>query len=71
MIYDLATALLERRRVPTDLYERGATALFEVVGVVELTALLGYYTLLALSLNAHELSLPPGVEPPLKPRSAL
>lgn len=43
----------------------------EFEGVVELTALLGYYTLLALSLNAHELSLPPGVEPPLKPRSAL
>lgn len=70
VIYDFATTLLEQHRVPTDLYER-ATTLFGIVGVVELTALLGYYTLLALSLNAHELSLPPGVEPSLKRRSDL
>jgi 4-carboxymuconolactone decarboxylase len=31
--------------------------------VVELTALVGYYTMVALTLNAHEIPLPDGVEP--------
>ncbi|NLD56200.1 MAG: carboxymuconolactone decarboxylase family protein [Burkholderiaceae bacterium] len=30
---------------------------------VELTALVGYYTMVAMTLNAHEIPLPPGVEP--------
>jgi 4-carboxymuconolactone decarboxylase len=33
--------------------------------VVELTALIGYYTMVAMTLNAHEIPLPSGVEPPL------
>jgi 4-carboxymuconolactone decarboxylase len=35
-----------------------------VVGVVELTALIGYYTMVAMTLNAHEFPLPAGVAPP-------
>lgn len=31
--------------------------------VVELTALIGYYTMVAMTLNAHEIPLPEGVEP--------
>lgn len=31
--------------------------------VVELTALVGYYTMVALTLNAHEIPLPEGVQP--------
>lgn len=31
--------------------------------VVELTALVGYYTMVALTLNAHEIPLPEGVAP--------
>ncbi len=30
---------------------------------VELTALVGYYTMVAMTLNAHEIPLPAGVEP--------
>jgi len=30
---------------------------------VELTGLIGYYTFLALTLNAHEIELPAGVTP--------
>ena len=30
---------------------------------VELTALVGYYTMVAMTLNAHEIPLPPGVAP--------
>jgi len=66
-IYEFASNLLQHRHVPPDIYDR-AKALFGVVGVVELTALLGYYTLLALSLNAHEVALPAGIDPPLAPR---
>jgi 4-carboxymuconolactone decarboxylase len=31
--------------------------------IVELTALVGYYTMVAMTLNAHEIPLPEGVEP--------
>ena len=31
--------------------------------VVELTALVGYYTMVAMTLNAHEIPLPEGVAP--------
>jgi len=31
--------------------------------LVELTALVGYYTMVAMTLNAHEIPLPDGVEP--------
>ena len=46
---------------------RRALALWGVVGVVELTALIGYYTMVAMTLNAHEFPLPAGVEPPFAP----
>ena len=42
---------------------------FGVVTIVELTALVGYYTMVAMTLNAHELPLPEGMPPPLPPRS--
>jgi 4-carboxymuconolactone decarboxylase len=31
--------------------------------IVELTALVGYYTMVAMTLNAHEIPLPEGVQP--------
>ena len=31
--------------------------------LVELTALVGYYTMVAMTLNAHEIPLPEGVPP--------
>ena len=41
---------------------------FGVVTIVELTALIGYYTMVAMTLNAHEMSLPEGAVPPLPRR---
>jgi 4-carboxymuconolactone decarboxylase len=35
-------------------------------GVVELTALIGYYTMVSMTLNAHEIPLPVGAAPPLE-----
>jgi len=34
-------------------------------GVVELTAVIGYYTMVSMTLNAHRIPLPPGMEPGL------
>ena len=38
-----------------------------IVGVVELTAIIGYYTMVSMTLNAHEIPLPDGAEAPLAP----
>lgn len=64
-VYDFTRSLLERHRVDDALYEQ-TKALLEMVGVVELTGLIGYYTFIALTLNAHEVPLPDGVQPPLR-----
>ena len=40
-----------------------ALARFGNCTLVELTALVGYYTMVAMTLNAHEIPLPEGVEP--------
>ncbi|MBT9487752.1 MAG: carboxymuconolactone decarboxylase family protein [Rubrivivax sp.] len=50
-----------------------ALARFGARTVVELTALVGYYTMVAMTLNAHEIPLPEGVVPafPLPQRGAL
>jgi 4-carboxymuconolactone decarboxylase len=68
-VYDFARYLLETHRVPEAVYGR-AQALFGVIGVVELTGLIGYYTFIAFSLLAHEVPLPPGVVPQLSPKPA-
>ena len=66
-VYDYTIELHERHFVSDATYKR-ALDLFGVVTVVELTGLLGYYSMVAMTLNAHELPLPAGVAPPLPPR---
>lgn len=56
-IYDYARELLERGEVSSELYENVLQNLHEV-GVVELTALIGYYSMVAMTLSAHEIPLP-------------
>lgn len=63
-VHAYAGELLERHRVSQPVYDR-ALAVLGTTGVVELTALVGYYSMVALTLNAHEFDLPPGVTPPL------
>jgi 4-carboxymuconolactone decarboxylase len=38
--------------------------------VVELTTLIGYYTLVSMTLNAHHIPLPDGAAAPLAPCAA-
>ena len=66
-LYDYCTELFRNHAIGDATYER-AKNLFGVPGVVELTALIGYYGMVAMTLLAHEMPLPGGVEPPLKPR---
>jgi 4-carboxymuconolactone decarboxylase len=54
---------LNRHRSVSDGTYADALARFGERTVVELTALVGYYTMVAMTLNAHEIPLPEGVEP--------
>jgi 4-carboxymuconolactone decarboxylase len=67
-VYDYSKELLETKFVSAPVYARALEAV-GVTGVVELTALLGYYVMVAMALNAHELPLPAGVMPPLGPKT--
>ena len=56
-VYDVSTTLLATGRVPKPLYGAGVAALGER-GMVELVGILGYYCLVALTLNTFELGIP-------------
>jgi 4-carboxymuconolactone decarboxylase len=56
-IYDYCTELFERHAVSDTTYSR-AQEIFGVPGVVELTALFGYYTMVAMTILAHQMPVP-------------
>lgn len=62
LVAEFAGELNRYNSVSTPTYQR-AVARFGAIGVVELTALVGYYTMVAMTLNAHEIPLPEGVAP--------
>lgn len=64
VIYDYCNELIRRHAV-SDATHAAVVQLFGVPGAVELTGLIGYYSMVAMMLLAHEMPLPPGVEPPL------
>lgn len=57
LVYAYCTTLLREGRVPDALYNSTRDALGQQV-IVDLTGLVGYYTLLALTLNAHQVAAP-------------
>ena len=65
-VFDVSTSLIETRRVPDALYRRGVEALGER-GMVELVGILGYYALVAMTLNVFEIGLPEAFAPELGP----
>ena len=65
-VLDYAEELNRRKTVGATNYQR-VLARWHAVGVVELTALIGYYTMVAMTLNCHDIPLPDGVPPPLPP----
>jgi len=64
IVYDFSSELQTNRKVSDETYDR-AVALFGAPGVVELTALNGYYAMLAMTLNEHRVPLPGGMDAPL------
>lgn len=64
-VYDVSTTLLATARVAQPVYERGVAALGQR-GMVELVGILGYYCLVALTLNTFELGLPGSIAPELE-----
>ena len=55
-VYDYCTELYEKHAISDATYER-ARKLFGVPGVVELTALIGYYGMVSMTLIAHQMPL--------------
>ena len=62
IVHKYAVELNVHKSVSKATYER-ALAIFGERAIVELTALIGYYTMVAMTLNAHEIPLPEGVAP--------
>lgn len=64
VVHAFARTLHTKRRVDDALYARAAAVLGEQ-SVVDLTGLLGYYTLISMTINVFEVPLPEGTEPEL------
>ncbi|MCR6645398.1 MAG: carboxymuconolactone decarboxylase family protein [Terricaulis sp.] len=62
-IYAFASELQYQTQVSDEAYQ-AVLARWEIVGVVELAALIGYYTMVAMTLNAHVYDLPEGAAHP-------
>jgi 4-carboxymuconolactone decarboxylase len=70
-IYEYARQLLCHGDATEETYA-GVHARWGDVGVVELTAVVGYYSMVALTLNAHQVPLPDGMDADLPgPRGRL
>lgn len=59
VVHDYALTLHTTHTIPPDLHADAVAALGEQ-GVVELVGLLGYYTLVAMTLNAFDIGVPAG-----------
>lgn len=64
-VYEFASELLETHEVSDAKFAAAREALGEA-GVSELVGVLGYYTLVSMTLNVFEIALPDGEAPPLK-----
>ena len=65
-VFDFSFELQNSRLVSDKTYQR-TFGFVGVQGIVELTALIGYYTMVAMTLVAHEVPLPEGARPELPP----
>lgn len=66
-VYEYARQILQQGVVDEPAYQN-VLGLFGEAGTVELTAIVGYYSMVAMTLNAHHIPLPDaGAVPPLHP----
>jgi 4-carboxymuconolactone decarboxylase len=63
-VYDFARLLQQTGNVDTPLHG-AVTARWGARGVVELTGVIGYYTMVSMMLNAQEIPIPVDAKPPL------
>lgn len=56
-VYEFSRVLALNGQVPDEVYQ-SVTRRWGELGVVELTALVGYYSMVAMTLNAHRIPLP-------------
>lgn len=63
-VYDFVTEYLATHRVADATYQRGLDLVGER-GILDLVAVVGYYSLVSMTLNVFEVDLPEGVSPPL------
>lgn len=63
-IYEYARGLLQTGAA-SDEAHAAIAARWGEQGAVELTGVIGYYTMVCFTLNAHQIPLPPGAKPPL------
>lgn len=61
-VYEYARLLLQTGTLTDDVHG-AVTARWGARGAVELTGVIGYYTMVSLTLNAHQIPLPDGVKP--------
>ena len=61
-VYAVTRAMHEERRLADDVYAEAKAALGEQ-GLVDLIGILGYYTLISMTLNAFEVETPDGSTP--------
>lgn len=64
VVYAFARMLHEKRRIDDALYRRAVEILGEGA-VVDLTGILGYYTLISMTINVFQVDLPDGIAPEL------
>lgn len=63
IVYDVCTEMLETRRISDANYKRALDA-FGMQTLVELVAIVGYYCMVSITLNAFETPLPSGEPSP-------
>jgi 4-carboxymuconolactone decarboxylase len=64
MVYEYVAELLQHQSVSDSAYAR-VVKRFGEQGVIDISGLCGYYTLLGMLMNVARTPLPPGVAPPL------
>lgn len=66
LVYRYSKTLLDSGKVGEELHDE-AVAVLGQAGVVELVGVVGYYSLVALTLNAFDIGIPAGEKPELTP----
>ncbi len=65
LVYDVCVSMFQSNRLPKELY-KAAVDSFGERGLAEIMAIIGFYTLVSFTLNAFEVQVPEGVQPPFE-----